>query len=397
MNKQQFFITSIVGLAMYLIATGLSFGVFSILGGPRAEPDTAKQNIQGPQDHFVVDPSLPKTETCPLNGALFTKPERELWEKRRPLAVMIENHAEARPQSGLSSADVIYEAVAEGGISRFMGVFYCSTGQPVTIAPVRSARTYFLPWVLEYDALYNHVGGAGRCNDTTVDERAKALCQIETWKIKDLDQMGLPFKTSDKKDVVCMRNYDRLDHPVATEHTMVCNSSGLYKVAAERGWTNVDAKGVAWDKGFESWKFKDDAEVSARGASFSASFVAWKGYEREYGVRWEWDGATNTYKRFDGGIAYTDLENKQQLTAKVVIVQFAREIGPVDGHAHLLYENVGSGTGFLWQDGRETPITWKKATRNVRTKFYDASGRELSLNRGQIWIELLPIGTPIKK
>ena len=382
---------SIVGIALYLIATGLSFGTFWVLGGRLQNFSADNQAAtKGPQEHFVVDASLPKTESCPINGAFFTKPERELWEKLRPLAVMIENHAEARPQSGLSSADVVYEAVAEGGITRFMGVFYCGTAAAVTLAPVRSARTYFLPWVLEYDALYNHVGGAGRCNDDTVDARAKALCQIETWKVKDMDQFGISFPT-------CYRNYDRLDHPVATEHTMVCFTDKLYKLAATRGWTNVDAKGVSWDKAFEPWKFKDDPPAGGMGASFSASFVAWKGYEKEYGVRWDWDQTTNTYKRFNGGVAHTDLENNQQLTAKVVIVQFAKETGPVDDHMHLLYENVGTGAGLLWQDGNETVITWKKATRNARTKFYDAGGKELSLNRGQIWIELLPIGTLIAK
>lgn len=381
---------SIVGLALYLIATGLSFGAFSLLGSRGAAPGVAGDEFKGPQDHFVVDPSLPKTETCPTNGAYFTKPEREIWEKRRPLAVMIENHAESRPQSGLSYADVVYEAVAEGGITRFMGVFYCGAAEPVTLAPVRSARTYFLPWVLEYDALYNHVGGAGRCSDPTVDERAKALCQIETWKIKDMDQFGISFPT-------CYRNYDRLDHPVVTEHTMVCFTDKLYKLAAERGWTNVDAKGVAWDKGFEPWKFKDDAAVSERGASFSASFAAWKGYDREYGVRWDWDPTSNAYKRWNGGVAHTDLENGTQLIANVVIVQFAKETGPVDGHAHLLYDNVGTGPGLVWQDGKETPVTWKKASRNVRTKFYDATGKEIRFNRGRMWIELLPIGTAIKR
>lgn len=390
MKKQQFLMMSVVGIALYLITTGLSFSVFTLIGNRAGAGATTRDDTKGPQEHFAVDPSLPKTESCPINGANFTKPEREIWEKRRPLAVMIENHAESRPQSGLSSADVVYEAVAEGGISRFMGVYYCGAATPVTLAPVRSARTYFLPWVLEYDALYNHVGGAGRCNDTTVDERAKALCQIETWNIKDMDQFGISFPT-------CYRNYDRLDHPVATEHTMVCFTDKLYKLAAERGWTNVDAKGVAWNKGFEQWKFKDDEPQSQRDASFSGSFVAWKGYEREYGVRWEYDATSDTYKRENGGVAHTDFENKQQVTAKVVIVQFAKEIGPVDGHAHLLYETIGSGTGFVWQDGRETPVTWKKATRNARTKFYDAGGKEVSLNRGQIWIELLPIGTAIKR
>ena len=398
MNKQQFITASVIGLALYLISTGLSFAGFSyFVGASTGKPTSSSSGTDpnSPQGHFAIDPTLPKTEACPLNGVLRTKPEREIWEKRRPIAVMIENHAEARPQSGLSTADIVYESVAEGGISRFMGVFYCGLASPVTLAPVRSARTYYLPWVLEYDALYNHVGGAGRCQDDTVDDRAKALCQIEQWKIKDLDQFGLPFKTSDKKDIVCVRNYDRLDHPVATEHTMVCNTVGLYKVAQERGWTNVDTKGISWDKNFVPWKFKDDAKLDERPVSFSVSFVAWKGYEKEYGVTWNYDRTTNSYKRVNGGLPHTDLENKQQLTASTVVIQFAKEVGPVDGHAHLLYENIGSGDGILFLDGKAVKISWKKPDRMSRTKFLDTSGKELAFNRGQIWIEMLPIGTSV--
>lgn len=390
MKRQQLITHGLIGLAFYFITTGLSFALFSYFGGGGVLPTIVKSPVPtGAQDHFVIDPSLPKTEACPTNGAYHSKPEREIWEKRRPLAVMIENHAESRPQSGLSSADVVYEAVAEGGISRFMGVFYCGAAQNVTVAPVRSARTYFLPWVLEYDALYNHVGGAGRCNDPTVDERAKALCQIEQYKIKDMDQFGISFPT-------CYRNYDRLDHPVATEHTMVCFTDKLYKLAAERGWTNLDAKGVKWDVNFQAWQFKDDAKEADRAASFSASFVAWKGYEREYGVRWEYDRVGNNYKRFNGGIAHMDLETKTQLTAKVVVIVFAKEIGPVDDHAHLLYNTIGAGEGLVLQDGKATKVTWKKADLRARTKLYDASGKEVALNRGQVWFELLPIGTSVR-
>lgn len=392
MKNKQLITTAIIGVALYLVATGVSFGLFSYIGRNvvPASQQVKTPTPNGTQSHFVIDPSLPKTEACPLNGKLFTQQEKEIWEKRRPLAVMIENHAESRPQSGLSSADIVYEAVAEGGISRFMGVFYCgAAAQSVTLAPVRSARMYFLPWVLEYDALYNHVGGAGRCNDDTVDDRAKALCQIDQYKIKDMDQFGISFPT-------CYRNYDRLDHPVATEHTMVCFSDKLYKLASERGWTNVDAKGVPWNKNFQSWTFKDDAKDADRGASFSASFVAWKGYEAEYGVRWEYDRTSNMYKRFNGGLAHTDLETKQQLEAKVVAIMFAKETGPVDTHAHLLYTNTGSGDGLIFQDGKATKVTWRKPTRTDRTKFFDTNGKEVSLNRGQIWVEMVPIGTPVK-
>jgi hypothetical protein len=391
MNKQQYLVTTLIGLALYLISTGLSFAAFTVVvkKSPAKSSSVTTATGSNKQEHFIIDQSVPRTEECPINGQMYTKQEKEIWAKRRPLAVMIENHQEARPQSGLSYADVVYEAVAEGGITRFMGVFYCGLAvRNVNLAPVRSARTFFLPWVLEYDALYNHVGGAGVCSDDTVDTRAKALCQIEQYGIKDMDQFGISFPT-------CYRNYDRLDHEVATEHTMTCVSDKLLSLAAERGWTNVDAKGVSWDKGFQSWKFKDDAAVADRGASFSANFVAWKGYEKEYGVRWDYDPTSNTYKRFNGGVAHMDLENNTQLTAHAVAILFAKETGPVDEHLHLLYNNIGSGDAIVFQDGKTTKATWQKATRNARTKFYDTTGKEISFNRGQLWIEMLPIGTPV--
>ena len=386
MDKQHFIVTGCIGLALYLIASGLSYATFTYVGN-KATTSVSPAATTGTQQHFVIDPSIPRTQPCPLNGKLYTKQEEAVWQKQRPLAVMIENHAEARPQSGLSSADVVYEAVAEGGITRFMGVFYCGiAAESVNLAPVRSARTYFLPWVLEYNALYNHVGGAGVCSDPTVDERAKALCQIDEYNIKDMDQFGLSFPT-------CYRNPDRLDHPVATEHTMVCVTDKLLSVATTRGWTNVDANGVSWDKNFVEWKFKDDAKESDRGASFSATFTAWKGYS-DYTVQWVYDKASNSYKRFNGGAPHMDLETKQQLTAKNIVILFADETGPVDEHGHLLYDNIGSGNGILYQDGKTIKVTWQKTARTSRTQFF-AGGKEISFNRGQIWIEMLPTGTSI--
>jgi len=391
-KQKQFIFFGVIGIALYLVSTGISYGIFSTLGKKEIKttsPTTLTVPSQKPQRHFLTDPSIPKDQMCPLNGEMYTKQEKEIWDKRRPLAVMIENHAEARPQSGLSFADVVYESVAEGGISRFMAVFYCgiSTGN-VLLAPVRSARTYFLPWVLEYDALYNHVGGAGNCNDDTVDERAKALCQIDQWRIKDMDQFSISFPT-------CYRNYDRLDHPVATEHTMVCQTDKLYKLAADRGWTDADSKGVPWDKQFEPWKFKDDAKEADRGSTNTISFVAWKGYEKDYGVQWIFDKPSNTYKRNNGGVAHKDLETDEQISAKAVVIQFAKEIGPVDDHMHLLYNNIGTGTGLLFEDGNAEKITWEKEDRTSRTKFIGANGKEIQFTRGQLWIHMLPTGTTV--
>jgi len=89
------------------------------------------------------------------------------------------------------------------------------------------------------------------------------------------------------------------------------------------------------------------------------------------------------------------LETKEQLSAKVVVILFAKEIGPVDTHAHLLYENIGSGEAIVFQDGEATKGVWKKETRNARTKFFDTANKEINLTRGQIWIEMLPTGTTV--
>lgn len=388
MEKKKILLSAVLGLTLYLVSTGISFAAFNFLGLRGIQEVTSP--LPGRESGFKVDISAPKTETCPLNGAKYTRAEREIWEARRPLAVMIENHAESRPQSGLSRADIVYEAVAEGGITRLMGIFYCgAAAKNLTLAPVRSARTYFLDWVLEYDALYNHVGGAGRCNDETVDPRAKALCQIGQYGIKDLDQFGISFPN-------CYRNPDRLDHPVATEHQMICLSDNLYEIAKKRGWTNVDEDGVSWDKNFGPWKFKEDGKESERPAAFSAEFTAWKGYEKEYSVRWEYDKVINSYKRFNGGLPHTDLDGGESITAKNIVLQFSKETGGVDEHAHLLYQTIGEGKATILLDGKKVEGTWRKKERTGRTKFYDEVGREVEFNRGQIWIEILPTGTEIK-
>ncbi len=167
------------GLFLYLLAAGGSFAFFSNTGGTTSGGTTQagdkKQNTG-----FKRDPSLPRNEACPLNGAYYTKPERELWEKRRPLGVMIENSKVSRPQSGISAADVVYEALAEGGIPRFLAVYYCQSTEYV--GPVRSARTYFLDWISEYGSspLYAHVGGANTPGP------ANALGQILEYEINEL-------------------------------------------------------------------------------------------------------------------------------------------------------------------------------------------------------------------
>lgn len=377
----------LAGVGIYLITTGISFAGFNLILGKNSNPPVVSPVAKvspAPKIKFKVDPSVPRDQECPLNGIKYTKNEKDIWDSRRPLAVMIENSEEARPQSGISRADIVYEALAEGWITRMMAVFYCNTPfENITVAPVRSARTYFVDWVSEYDALYTHVGGANMIggNETVTDPRVDALGQIDRYGIKDMDEFGISFPD-------CYRNPDRLDHPVATEHTMVCFSDNLYKIGEKRGWTNVDKRGTSWDKNFTKYSFKEDEKDDNRGTVNAIKLIFSEGYEK-YNVNWEYDKVDNVYKRINGAVPHLDLETKEQLTAKNVVVQLTKLVGVVDDLGHLLYVTIGSGKALIFQDGKVTVGTWTKKTRVSRTMYYDATGQEIKFNRGLTWIEIL--------
>jgi len=384
-NKSKL-ILIIGGVLVYLASAGLSYGAFRFLGG--GDRLLSPVDIT-PGSGFKIDPNAPKTEACPLTGVLFSKAERQIWEQRRPLTVMVENHEESRPQSGLSKADVVYEAVAEGGITRFLAVFYCgAAAEEVTIGPVRSARTYFMDFASEYGdyPLYAHVGGAN------IPGPANALGQIGDYgwlaKGNDLNQFSLGFP-------VFWRDYERIGHPVATEHTMYSTSEKLWEVAQKRGLTNVDDEGNKWDATFSQWQFKEEAKLDERGEVARVEFSFWEN-NPEYAVRWEYQKDNNNYLRFNNGQSLKDLNNDSQLQAKTVIIQLMKEKGPIDEVKHILYTTLGSGQALIFQDGQVIEGTWIKAKRQSRTKFTDSSGKEISLNRGPIWIEIVPVGGKVK-
>jgi len=384
-NKSKL-ILIIGGVLVYLASAGLSYGAFRFLGG--GDRLLSPVDIT-PGSGFKIDPNAPKTEACPLTGVLFSKAERQIWEQRRPLTVMVENHEESRPQSGLSKADVVYEAVAEGGITRFLAVFYCgAAAEEVTIGPVRSARTYFMDFASEYGdyPLYTHVGGAN------IPGPANALGRLGDYgwlaKGNDLNQFSLGFP-------VFWRDYERIGHPVATEHTMYSTTEKLWEVAQKRGLTNVDDEGNKWDATFSQWQFKEEAKLDERGEVARVEFSFWEN-NPEYAVRWEYQKDNNNYLRFNNGQSLKDLNNDSQLQAKTVIIQLMKEKGPIDEVKHILYTTLGSGQALIFQDGQVIEGTWIKAKRQSRTKFTDSSGKEISLNRGPIWIEIVPVGGEVK-
>jgi len=389
------FTIAISFLGLYLLSTGVSVAIFSFVLGKSTSQNLTSMGIAGSRSKINL--TLPKTETCPLNGAKFTKSEREIWDTRRPIVAMIENHAESRPPSGLSKADVVYEAVAEGGITRFAAVFYCgAAASDVQLAPVRSVRIYFLDFASEYGdyPIFMHVGGANDYSgsgDTAYKVRALELLETIGWRVPG----GNDFDTTyDSGFPIFWRNYERLDHAVATEHTMMASLDAAYTEAQKRGFGAKNAKGNSWDKNFVSWKFKDDKSVSSPSAS-DISFEFWKD-KTDYDVEWKYDAPNNQYLRFNGGKAHMDLMTSKQLTAKNVVIEFAKEEGPLDINLHMYYTTTGTGKAIVFQNGEAIEGTWEKDSRTARTKFFDKNGTEISFVRGVVWVELVPAGNTIK-
>jgi len=381
-KKKRLFVV-LGGLILYLAATAISYAAFY------SSRKSAEVALISPVTELAegvrVDLSAPKIEACPLNGGMFTKEEKEIWEKLRPLTVMIENHVESRPQSGLSKADVIYEMVAEGGVTRLLVVYYCgAAAQEVTIGPIRSARTYFIDFASEYGdyPLYAHVGGANKPGPADALGKIAQLGWLS--KGNDLNQFSLGFPTF-------WRDYERIGRPVATEHTMFSTTDKLWEVASQRDLEAEDEDGQVWDSSFKSWKFKDEADLGARGDKAEIKFDFWSSYG-DYQVTWEYDREKNDYRRLNGGVPHIDRNNEEQIRAKNVASVWMKEQGPIDELKHLLYTTIGKGEAVIFLDGQAIEATWGKAKRESRTKFFNAQGKEIAFNRGPIWVEIVPAG-----
>ncbi len=374
-----------IASALFLFSSLLSYSYFS----GSSIVAIFSNSSAAPEDSNTPPDQQPKTEECPINGEMLTKQQRNAWEKRRPLGVMIENHTEARPQSGLTDADHVYEIVAEGGITRFLAVYYCKDAE--TIGPVRSARIYFIKILQGYgvNPLYAHVGGANTPGP------ADALGEIGDlgWDgYNDLNQFAVPFPNY-------YRDYDRLPNR-ATEHTMYSSTEKLWKYAEKSRRLGVkDEDGKAWDGEWKSWKFTDEATATKRGAVKKIDIGYWSRNDADnYTVSWTYDPTTNTYARINGGVPHLDKNTEKQMTTKNVVVLKASESDANDGYegGHLLYDVVGSGSGVVFMNGQSVDIKWEKETEEDMFVFRTKAGDEIEFVRGQVFVHVIPLEGKLK-
>jgi len=291
---------------------------------------------------------------CPIDG-VWTTAERAF---RHPLAVAIENHPDSRPQSGLDKASLIYETPTEGGITRFLAMYVENDAEK--LGPVRSARTYFLDWLSEFDGIFAHCGG-----------NADALALIGPYGIKDLDEFTYPF--------LYWRTYDRY-----APHNLYTKTKNLWQKAQDYNWnTKVD---------YVPWLFKNDPSLEKRPTKQEIN-IRYANYA--FRVTYQYDRQNNSYLRFIAGRPHIDKETQKQLSPKNVAVMWVKTWPLYDPEGGWHIETIDSGPAKVFLDGQVIEGSWKKESRNARTKFYDSQGKEVIFNRGQTWIQVVPQGTEV--
>jgi hypothetical protein len=266
---------------------------------------------------------------------------------------MIDNSIEARPQFGIADAPLVYEAIAEGSISRFMAVF--SLDQTIDkIGPVRSARPYYIDWAEEFGGLYVHVGGS-----------PDGLAQLAAAGVFNLDQFynGSTF----------WRDQTRY-----APHNVLTSTQLLRSLIEKKAW-QVPAPQ-------SSWVYKPEATLEQRPettASFSINFGS-----ASYVAQWQYDREKNDYQRLQGGVIMKDAYGTP-VRAKNVVVMWVKS-GIYDDYGRRFTTTIGSGKAEVFRDGVTVVGTWKRETKNARTRFYTAAGEEIAFNPGTTWIEVVP-------
>jgi hypothetical protein len=298
-----------------------------------------------------------KVQVPAINGVLVD----ESVAKTRPIAVVIENHGDARPQSGLTDADIVYETLAEGGITRFLA-FFQTRAHVKEIGPVRSARPYFNTLADQWGAAYAHVGGS------TI-----ALTELSSRVQKKLEDINQYF----------YGDYFYRSKERSAPHNAYTTTELL--------------RGLMMKKNWEDWlptKLGEFGITPTSELQTTTTEITAKFFDANYTVVFTYDPSTNSYKRVNGGKPAIDKNNDLQISPMNVLVQFVEDYTvPLETVNGLGLRLDKSGRVVLFSNGIATNGTWQYSNG---TTIYTAAGNNgaesqpMKFVPGQTWIILMP-------
>lgn len=328
-------------LGVIIIAAGTATGLYFL---NKKDPEPAKTVTKKEEKKEVIH------YYSPLTG---NEVADEAATKQAVTGVMIENSPDARPQSGLKDSGVVFEAIAEGGITRFLVLY--QEQKPQLIGPVRSVRAYYIDWVAAFNASVAHIGGS-----------AAALKEVRNGNYRDIDQF---FNAS-----TYWRATDRYaPHNVYTSFEKIdaLNAAKGYTSSTFTGFTRKDSKAA------------ETPNATTIDVTISSAL---------YNSHYAYNATTNTYDRSQAGAPHLDRE-AGQISPRVVIVMKVNETTIMEDGWRQSIEAIGSGQATIFQDGTVQEGTWHKADKTSQITFTDANGADIPLARGQTWLTAVPNGS----
>ena len=325
----------ILGIVLVLLIAG---GTTAALYFLNQKPEPVKEVVKKPE---------PKPEPViyhsPLTGNIV--PDLATTTKATT-GIMIENSPDARPQSGIKESGVVFEAVAEGGITRFLVVY--QEQKPQLIGPVRSVRMYYIDWIAAFNASVAHIGGS-----------AAALAEVRNGSYRDIDQFfnaGAYWRATDRY----------------APHNVYTSFERLDALNAAKGFTESKFTGFA----------RKDSKASAAPTATQINVTI---SSPLFNSSYAYNAETNTYNRSQAGAPHVDRE-AGQISPRVVIVLKTKETRVLEDGWREQITTIGSGAATIFQDGEAIEGTWTKASKTDQIVFTDATGAAIKLARGQTWI-----------
>lgn len=270
------------------------------------------------------------------------------------LGMIIENSLEARPQSGLDAADVVFEVQIEIGVTRFVALYQGT--MPDVVGPVRSLRPYMLDLAMPFQASLGHVGGS-----------PQSLSEAKSLGLRSLDEFANQYSY--------YRSTDRY-----APHNVYTGNEQIAGLASSQGFNASE---------YTPWYRKaPQPQASPEITSFTVNSSSFN-----YNPTFKYNSAENNYLRSQGNQDHIDRESNQQLSPEVVVILKATH-AVIDSDAHISIGLTGGGDAEVFQDGGREVVQWSKDSRTSGFEFTQ-NGQPFELNSGQTWVSIVPVNTSI--
>jgi len=328
---------------------------------PTASPTASPTATPLPTPEPTATPKpTPALVAAPMTGRMVTA----AVARRHPIAVMIDDHPDARPQSGFNDASVVWQAPAEGGIPRYMLIFQDRI--PPSVGPVRSARQYYIAWAAEWDAVYAHVGGSPQALQTLREQGRGQL----VYNADEFRWGGVFFH----------RTTDRF-----APHNVYTTGKELWQLARRLGAKDKKMK--------PAWRFTGDKHPLLRPQGGTITTVyPWNT------ITYKYDRATNTYRRSVSGEKRQMDRGRDQVVAPKNVIVMVMSFGRLNDGSRknrLEAQIIGRGPAWIATNGKTIKGTWRKTSMTGPTRFFDAKGKLVRLTVGQTFVQVMPRGSKI--